>query len=145
MSKLFKEDGNLTEYGDKLLREEFDMEVKLWLKQANSETEVQILGSLLAKRVGDLVNEQLSTKKAYQGKLDKMTDDQFEAFLKIKYGPRWPLITLTTEELERSKRCSFYRKLEQDDRCTGHWWHDEYGQSSFVHDDFTYCPIHDSK
>jgi hypothetical protein len=29
--------------------------------------------------------------------------------------------------------------------CTGHWWRDEYGSEAFVHDEFTYCPVHDSK
>lgn len=29
--------------------------------------------------------------------------------------------------------------------CTGHYWHDEYGNEAFVHDEYTYCPVHDGK
>lgn len=143
MSKVFKEDGNLSDYGNATFKAALDGEVKLILGMANTEAELQIIGSLLLKRVADLISEQRAVTKQFTSKLDKMTDDQFEAYLKIKYGARWPLQTLRTEELERSKRCSFYRKLEQSDLCTGHWWHDEYGQSSFMHDDHTYCPVHD--
>jgi hypothetical protein len=53
--KLYKENGCLSEVGELTLKKYFDGGLRLILNAAESEAEVKLLGSLIQKRVGDLV------------------------------------------------------------------------------------------
>jgi len=57
--KLFTAQGFLTDYGSKLLSSWLDERVNLLLKDEQTEADVRMLGCVLSKRVGDLVNKRL--------------------------------------------------------------------------------------
>lgn len=102
MSKLFKENGFLSEYGDSTFQQYLDKEISVLLNGAKSESELRLIGSLIVNRVGNMV-------------ADRVVD------LNKNTGP------------------------EKSAECTGHWWRDEYGNEAFVHGEYTYCSVHDSK
>ncbi len=142
MSKLYKENGLLSDHGVhvthpvkmalyKLLNQHEDIKVL-------SELELRDLGGALQKIVGDAISERVNFKNEVQKKLDAMNDERFTGYLKAKYGSRWMLQSLSTEELERLPPAST-------DKCSGSWWNDEYGNESFQHNEFSYCPVHDKK
>ena len=60
--KLFDEKGNLTPYGKELFSIHFDREVQLFLNHAENENDLRLIGSLIHKRVGDLVSENILNK-----------------------------------------------------------------------------------
>jgi hypothetical protein len=66
-----------------------------------SQTEVRNLGSALAKVVGDVICDQIAIRLQARNKFFKMTDEEFENFLKEKYGKHWVFMSLTPEEFER--------------------------------------------
>lgn len=138
MNKLYKENGLLSSHGEnvtyglsqalsKLLSDPHISEM--------SEHELRTFGGALQKIVGDAISNKIQAKKDLSSRFAAMSDEQFEGFLKVKYGPRWILVSMTPEELDRAMLLK--------SKCTGHLWHDEYGNESFQHDDFTYCPVHD--
>jgi hypothetical protein len=111
-------------------------------------SEVQTLGANLHKMVGDAISDRITGRIQFANSLEQMTDAQFEAYLKVKYGSVWSRVTLTPEELARIRpltEAHIKRAMQVDDRCTGFMWRDEYGQEAFTHNEFDYCPIHDFK
>lgn len=62
MSKLYKENGFLSEYGDSVFSEYLDKEVNVLLNSASNENELRLIGSLIAKRVGDIVSNRIIIK-----------------------------------------------------------------------------------
>jgi hypothetical protein len=111
-------------------------------------SEVQTLGANLHKMVGDAVSDRISNRIQFANSLEEMTDEQFEAYLKAKCGTIWNLITLTPEEMARIRPLTdeqIKKALQSDDRCTGYVWRDEYGNESFTHSEYEFCPIHDIK
>ena len=142
MSKLYKENGLLSEHGV-VVTHPVKMALYKVLNQHEdikclSENELRTLGGALQKIVGDAISERIHFKSEVNKKLAAMSDEQFTGYLKAKYGSRWMLQSLTTEEFARVPPASI-------EKCSGSWWNDEYGNESFQHDDFTYCPVHDKK
>ena len=101
MNKLYKENGFLSEYGKGNFEKYLDKEVKMLLKTGDSENEINLIGSLIMKRIGDLIFDQIQSKKKIDNKFKYMNDKEFELYLASKYGPQWLLKSLTTEEYER--------------------------------------------
>lgn len=101
MSKLFKENGMISEEGERVFQEILDSKIAVILKQAENETELRILGSLIMGRVGNAITDQIQAKQAIKNKFDTMSDDQFYGYLRAKYGEQWMLVSLTSEELAR--------------------------------------------
>src|SRR5690606_36085487 len=108
-NKYFKENGFLTSEGENLLNP-VEKAIKSVFSQEDvksfSESQLRILGSALAKLVGDTVSDHQQAKREVKAKFAAMTNDQFEAYLKAKYGDRWMLVSLTEEEFERLPRLS---------------------------------------
>ncbi len=143
MSKeLYKDNGILSEHGV-VVTHPVKMALYKLLNQHEeikglSENELRTLGGSLQKIVGDAISERILFKNEVQKKLDAFNDEQFTAYLKAKYGSRWMLQSLSEEELARLPPAST-------EKCSGSWWNDEYGNESFKHDEYTYCPVHDKK
>lgn len=55
--KLYKENGYLSEFGEKTFKLFLDKEIESLLKESKSESELRLIGSLIQKRVGDLVSD----------------------------------------------------------------------------------------
>lgn len=106
MNKYFTENGFLSEDGKKLV-EEFNSGLVATLNQAGaknmSEAEIRTLGCNLGKILGDTISNLLQTKSDSKNSFSVMTDEQFEAHLKNKYGARWMLVSVTKEEFDRVK------------------------------------------
>jgi hypothetical protein len=162
--KLFNEKGDLSDNGKDSFEMYLDKEIQVLLNGAENENELRIIGGLITKRVGDMVSNAIQKKRELQGKFAAMTDEEFERYLDAKYGEQygqyWRLRSepiLSLEEHERAIIASENKidKLQQDlfeapsnklddsQKCTGYWWHDEYGNQSYIHDEFTRCPVHD--
>jgi hypothetical protein len=104
MNKLFKENGSLTEDGHNFIKPLRMALSEIFLSneaQDMSSSELLILGSMLSSIVADSVSERILAKNHLFNKINAMTDEQFEAFLKVKYGKRWMLSALTNEEQDR--------------------------------------------
>lgn len=61
--KLYNEQGNLSDYGEDCLSQYLDKEIIMILNDAKSETELRIIGSILSKRVNDLVSNRVRQLK----------------------------------------------------------------------------------
>ena len=68
---------------------------------AMSEGELRVLGTYLAKVMAEAISAKISKKLQLQSSFDAMSDEEFEAYLKEKYGSVWNLVTLTKEEYQR--------------------------------------------
>ena len=55
MSKLFKENGFLSEFGENTFETYLDEEIHGLLNKAESESELRLIGSLIMQRVGTIV------------------------------------------------------------------------------------------
>lgn len=104
MSKMFRDNGFLSEEGKQVLQPLHDglMEV-ISSKDVRdmSVAELRTLGANLAKAVGDVISEQIYARSQVSKRFESMTDEQFEAYLRAKHGDRWMFVTLTPAELER--------------------------------------------
>jgi len=58
--KLFKQNGFLTERGEETFKAFLDKEVEILLNNAESESELRIIGSLIANRVGNMVADRVT-------------------------------------------------------------------------------------
>jgi|SRR6185369_5116035 len=109
MNKLYKENGLLSEHGenvtyplkDALQRILFHNDIR-----ALSEYELRTLGGALQKIVGDAISERTQAKRELASKFAAMSDDDFYAHLKNRYGEKWMLVSLNNEEFERLPRLS---------------------------------------
>jgi len=111
-NKLFTENGFLSPEGERVFKEMLDAKVRTIINSAEGETEIQIVGSLLQQRIGNLVSESLQAKRDLTKKLSQMTDEQFEGYLKAKYGSNWMFQSLTTEEIERCPKLFHTEEIE---------------------------------
>jgi len=55
--KLYKENGYLSEIGEDTFKQYLDKEIQLLLNNAADVGELRLIGSLIQKRVGDLVSD----------------------------------------------------------------------------------------
>jgi hypothetical protein len=63
--------------------------------------ELQILGSCLAKMVGETITNKIAAKAERVNQFIAMSDQEFEDYLQKKYGNNWAFTTLTEEEYQR--------------------------------------------
>jgi hypothetical protein len=66
-----------------------------------SANELQILGSCLAKMVGEIITNKIADKIVKVNQFVAMSDQEFEDYLQKKYGNNWAFTTLTAEEYQR--------------------------------------------
>lgn len=122
MSKLYTENGFLSEEGKMLFKELLDGKIATLLRQAKDENELRLIGSLIHKRVGDLVADAVLEKKEKIAQLQAMSDEDFENYLEDKYskhGKDWKLkAVFTSEELDReTSRClNKFKEWEQNQK-----------------------------
>ncbi len=147
----FQGNGFLSEEGKRMLIDFRDALDNILSKDEVREmtfAQVQTLGSNLHKMVGDAISDRISNRMQFANNLEKMTDEQFEAYLEAKYGNIWRFITLNPEELARVRPLTdeqIKKAMQPDDRCTGHMWRDEFGNESFTHGEYDFCPVCDVK
>lgn len=107
MSKYFTGNGFLSEEGKRLV-EDFNFGLAATFIQdavkEMSEAELRTLGAALSNIIGNQVSNLIAAKNNLAKKLDDMSDEQFVAFMKAKYGKNWMLISITDEEFNRVKR-----------------------------------------
>lgn len=107
MSKMYKENGFLSPEGKSVVAPlEGALEALLSSPEVRemSETELRTLGGVLSNIIGNAISNVIVSRSVFQSNLDKMTDEQFELFMKTKYGDRWILQSVLPEELKRSAR-----------------------------------------
>lgn len=97
MSKLYKENGMISEEGQRVFKETIDAKIRMLLKQGETETEIRIIASLIHARVGEFALDKIQELK----KFDLMSDDEFDQYLKSKYGDEWMHVALPGDELQR--------------------------------------------
>lgn len=104
MNKMFKENGDLTADAKRML-----MDFNYGLSQVMAsdgahdmtESELLLLGTHLHKLIGDTITNRIVNKRQFQKMLDALTDEQFDTYLKDKYGETWFIHSLEEEELKR--------------------------------------------
>lgn len=107
MNKFFKDNAYLSEEGKQMLKPLVEALEKIFGTQDVKDMDVlemNTLGSNMAKIVGDFVFETIRAKNDLTRKFNEMSDEQFEAYLKVKYGDMHALVSLTKEELARVPR-----------------------------------------
>jgi hypothetical protein len=110
MSKLYKENGLLSEHGLNVTSQ-VKMAIYKLLNQNDeikqlSEGELRTLGGSLQKIVGDLIAERIQFTNQVAKKFAEMNDKQFYGYLEEKYGDDWMLVSLSKEEFDRLPRLS---------------------------------------
>jgi hypothetical protein len=107
MKNIFNGNGVLTEEGKTLLLE-FNTALDNLLGSDHvmdmTENDLQLLGSHLSSVVGNVISKRIGTKLQTKGQFAAMTDDEFYAYLEIKYGQLWKFLSLTNEEYHRVPR-----------------------------------------
>lgn len=114
MNKWFRENGFLSDEGKEALK---DFQSALNEVLSSFEVEdmtvsgLQTLQSNMSKMVGDAISNLLQARLEVEvdkqnNPLWKLTDEEFYASLKEKYGERWMLVGLTKEELSRCPKPS---------------------------------------
>src|SRR5574338_899647 len=106
MKKLFDGNGFLSEEGKKTFEkvQETLSETITDVCRDMSESEMLTVQATLAKMVGDTMSWHMQSKRDLKNRFAAMSNEQFEAYLKSKYGARWHLVSLTKEELDRVPR-----------------------------------------
>ena len=101
---VFTENGNLNENGKKVtapLASALEHIFASYEVKDMSIDEMRSFGASLAKIVKDEVSNRIQGKLDVKTKFGHMTDDQFNAYLRVKYGKEFALKTLTPEEFDR--------------------------------------------
>ena len=103
-NEFFKETGFLSDEGEQLLLEfKTEIEVLFDNDEVSDMTvaELRMLGANMANMVADRVSKRIAFKEQLSGKFAAMSDEEFEEYLKEKYGSVWQFISLPPEELAR--------------------------------------------
>ena len=106
MRKLFEGNGLLTPEGKEAfgdIQYAIDRVLTIVCRDM-SECELLTVQATLAKMVGDTMSWHMQAKRDLRNKFAAMTDEQFEGFLRAKYGEKWRFFSLTKEELDRCPR-----------------------------------------
>jgi hypothetical protein len=109
MYKIFKEDGTISFYGEKVLRPLNDSLMELIASPEIREmtpNQLLILKSYITQVVGDIISERSLAKKQIANYLLSLTDEEFETYMENKYGEHWEFEYCTPEELDRVKPIS---------------------------------------
>lgn len=78
-----------------------------------NEAELRALQSNLAKMVGDHFGKLIARNMQFVNQLNAMTDEQFYAHLKEKYGDTWILNSLEKEERDRIPAADLQRLADE--------------------------------
>jgi len=106
MSKLFKENGMLSEEGNRVFKETLDGTIKTLLSQGENEAEVRVISSLIRARTGEFALDKIQDIKKFHA----MSDDEFDSYLQSQYGDDWMHKDLPWNELNRLRN---YRGLAE--------------------------------
>ena len=107
--KFYKENGFLSEEGKKLLAPVAEALSKVFTSvevREMSESQLRILGSSLSHLVGETTSNFIQSKAEVTRRFESMSEEQFEAYLKAKYGDKWMFVSLTPEEFARVRPIS---------------------------------------
>lgn len=106
MRTIFKIDGSLTEWGIQALND-FTASIQNLLERdevaSMTESELHLLGSVLAQKVGQAICKKIARKKQMTNAFDKMSNQEFENYLREKNGDLYLAMSLTPEEMTRIK------------------------------------------
>jgi hypothetical protein len=104
MRTIFKIDGSLTEWGIQALND-FTASIQNLLERdevaSMTESELHLLGSVLAQKVGQAICNKTARKKQMSNIFDKMSDQEFQDYLREKNGDLYLMMTFTPEEMIR--------------------------------------------
>jgi len=100
-NQLINESGFLTPLGKKWIDDKVLPNIIEILNDMETENQMQIVGGVLSKQIGDTIADKLLERAQRRQFLVDMSDEEFETHLKNKYGDNYTAITLTKEELER--------------------------------------------
>lgn len=116
MKKIFDDRGFLTEEGNNTSQMISLKHALGEMLEAMSINELQTMGCILQKIVGDMVSSTIQHKTSETNKLFNMTDEEFQKHLEDKYSPiygkDWQFRSLTDEESERYE--SIAKKMADD-------------------------------
>jgi hypothetical protein len=105
MRTIFEDNGQLSEEGKRIFLD-FNYGLGQILNSDQvldmTETQLQTLGIHLLKMIGDTITNRIARKRQFDAKLQAMTDQQFEVYLKDKYSEHWNIHSLEEEELRRA-------------------------------------------
>lgn len=104
MSKLFQENGFLNKDGERavfLLKNKLEDILDHDDVRNMSVQELYVLQSNLMKLVADAMSNKIANRQKITNEYAHMTDDEFYAYLKDKYGDLWQFMSLTPEEISR--------------------------------------------
>jgi len=104
MEKFFDEKGGLTTRAKQIM-----LDLTYGLEQLISsdsvtemtENELRMLSSHLLGMIADAVSKKISCKLQQKNAFDHMSDEEFENYLKEKYGTIWRFVSLTEAEYQR--------------------------------------------
>jgi hypothetical protein len=108
-NELVKEGGVLSDYGKGFLKRLTDnLESALSSEEVRSMSVSQLrtFGGILAKLIGDAVSNRMEIKSNYENRFSIMSDNEFETYLKNKYGEKWTLTPLSKDEFARCEAMS---------------------------------------
>lgn len=98
------DDGKLTDLGKEVFGK-FASQVEEFITNSSfkymTSSEIQAIGVLMSSIVGNSISNHMQIKYEFSEKFNKMSDEEFEAYLLNKYGPNYMLTSLTSEEYER--------------------------------------------
>ncbi len=119
MNKLIDDAGFLNEAGKKATNN-FKNVVKDLLNSNEvknlSPMELKIFGGTLIKIIGDLICDKTSKEEIKENKFSSMTNEEFDFYLKNKYGSGWQFVVLEEDELKRLppiNQKEFFLKLKE--------------------------------
>ena len=118
-SKWFKENGSLSEKGESgicVFSDALEEVFSNYDVNQMSEQELHILFSNLQHKLGNIFANKMTEKRnkpQVPNYLANMADDEFEGYLKNKYGKNWALRTLTPEELARTELLASQQKIKE--------------------------------
>lgn len=115
MNNYFNKNGTLTPEGKRLILH-YTGAIDILFNTEEcadlSMDELKVLQTNMLAYLNDKFARRLAHKQAIIDKLNQMSDQEFEAYLKEKYGSVWPLLTLSHEEYARVPVLS-QEKIEQ--------------------------------
>ena len=115
MSHYFNENGSLSEEGKTFLtnfRSGLEMLFDTDELRELTECELRMLQSNMIELISTKFSNRIASKIYKANKFANLTDQEFEDYLKNKYGNMYPFMSLTEEELHRVKPLSEKMILE---------------------------------
>lgn len=102
MNKLYTESGFLSSYGEDVFRQYLDQEITILLNGVKTEYELRIIGSLIQKRVGDLIADRIQKINQTDSKIDVKINEWANKTKSASQKPHYGL------KLKANKRSAYY-------------------------------------